>query len=79
MPGQMILDNGWVLPVNVKDISSTGAGIQLLGETLKFNYNTSSGYMILNLIFGNGEKVRYKAKVVRSTEDGFVGIEFSES
>lgn len=79
MPGQMILDNGWVLPVNVKDISSTGAGIQLLGETQNFNYNTSSGHMILNLIFGNGEKVRYKAKVVRSTEDGFVGVKFSES
>lgn len=79
LPGQMILDNGWVLPVNVKDLSASGAGIQLLGDASNYNFRTSSGHMILNLIFGDGQKVRYKAQVVRSTENGFVGVRFKEN
>ncbi len=79
MQGQMILDNGWILPVLVKNISTTGAGLQLLGDALNYNYSSSSGTLILNLIFGNGETLRYKAQVVRSDQTGFVGIKFKNS
>lgn len=78
IPGQMILDNGWVLPVHVKDLSSSGAGIQLLGDVGAFKFGAKSGSLILNLIFSKDNKMRYKANIVRSTESGFVGVKFTE-
>lgn len=75
--GQLIMDNGWVFPVNVKDISASGAGLQILDYEEGFKIEKNSG-LVLNLIFGKGEKIRYKAQVMHSSEDGFLGVQFKK-
>lgn len=74
---QLVLENGWVLPVLIKDVSSSGAGVQILGDFKNYKISKSSG-VVLNMLFNKKDKQRCKAKIMRCTEDGFLGIQFKE-
>jgi thermitase len=73
--GQLITDSGWVLPVIVKDLSAAGAGLQIIDYQSDFKLEATTK-LVLNLVFGKHDKLRYKGQIMRSTDDGFLGIKF---